>query len=233
MVDVLRLLPNICCNKIQFKGKTVGILGQTHKQPLKQVSPSWVDGSTWSPWIQRLFSEQFSPKLEFFNTSIFWGTPLASPRTLARWNLPDSADGTVKRINIILRELRWIYRLNMIQNRFQVRCFACATATVTSIFSELQTRLKIFGICDMQLCTEIASFYLSVPHHIIPFINPYIMYPNLSRPVARQCSLAVASLTWVGLHAFHRAALRPIGHTCCVKACSMPGLNFICMCAML
>ena len=46
MVDVLRLLPNICCNKIQFKGKTVGILGQTHKQPLKQVSPSWVDGST-------------------------------------------------------------------------------------------------------------------------------------------------------------------------------------------
>ena len=145
---------------------------------------------------------------------------MASP-SLARWNLPDSADGTVKRINIILRELRWIYRLNMIQNRFQVRCFACATATVTSIFSELQTRLKIFGICDMQLCTEIASFYLSVPHHIIPFINPYIMYPNLSRPVARQCSLAVASLTWVGLHAFHRAALRPIGHTCCVKTCSM------------
>ena len=121
---------------------------------------------------------------------------VASP-SLARWNLPDSADGTVKRINIILRELRWIYRLNMIQNRFQVRCFARAAATVTSIFSELQTRLKIFETCDMQLCTEIASFYLSVPHHIIPFINPYIMYPNLSRPVARQCSLAVASLTWV------------------------------------
>ena len=156
---------------------------------MKQVSPSWVqEGSTWSTWIQRLFSEKKS-----------------TPRSEALLRLrPPWQDGTsqiqrmaVKRINIILRELRWIYRLNMIQNRFQVRCFACATAAVTSIFSELQTRLKIFGICDMQLCTEIASFYLSVPHHIIPFINPYIMYPNLSRPVARQCSLAVASLTWV------------------------------------
>ena len=58
------------------------------------------------------------------------------------------------------------------------------------------------------------------------------MYPNLSRPLARQCSLGGCVVNMSCLHAFHRA-LRPIGHTCCVKACSLPGLNFICMCAML